>query len=481
MRKLKKKIFAIYSIITLIFFGILIKMEFATDTYSVFNFNKQEVYVQFAISGRFVTAIVFWLVKTIKISEKMTYTLSWFLAIICAILSQYKLYTIIEKDVKKKALKLINPALIIINPFSIELFLFIEKGIMWFGILMCILALENLIKYFENKKIKHIIYAITLMFIANCSYQGIIGIFVAISLVYIIKYSKDIKQFIVNNILVGAVYGIPTIMNYFIVKTIYKSSRVNGEIILQETLKKIIFHTKDMAVNMYNILPRYTFILLIVFTFGVFCCKIWKEKKNKIQILKYLYLIIGITVISILPQIVQPTNSIWFVPRTTYCFSSMYGILVLYLSINYNLKNIARYAIIAISIILIIFQLQRFIQIEKDRFALNKKDEETTINIIKEINKYEQRTGNRIEEISIYYDMKPNFTYEKIFATGDINVKCYANDWSTVAILNYYLKRNLKLKQSDENIEQQYLKQNWDKFDKKQINFEGKIIIICNY
>ena len=35
---MKKKTFILYTAITLIFFGMLIKLEYATDTYSVFNF-----------------------------------------------------------------------------------------------------------------------------------------------------------------------------------------------------------------------------------------------------------------------------------------------------------------------------------------------------------------------------------------------------------------------------------------------------------
>lgn len=185
MKKNKICFFIFYTIVTLIFFGILYKMEYATDTYSVFNFNGQQVYAQFAMSGRFITATVGKFIKTINVSEGAMYIGSYILSIICASFSQYQLYKIVKRDVKSTLLKFLIPTIIIINPFSIELFLFIEKGIMWFGILMCILALENVIKFFEantqekEKQIKYIhykyaIYALILMFIANCSYQGIV-------------------------------------------------------------------------------------------------------------------------------------------------------------------------------------------------------------------------------------------------------------------------------------------------------------------
>lgn len=491
---MKKKVLAIYAIITLVFFGILIKMEYATDTYSVFNFNKEQIFMQYAMSGRFITAVIGRLVKIVNISEQAMYIGSWLLAIVCVAFSQYKLYTIIEKDVQSKFLKLLIPILIIINPFSIELFLYIEKGIMWFGILMCVLALNNLIKFFElhynsdiinqnnkHKKYKYIIYSILLMFLANCSYQGIIGIFVAIALIYILKYSKNIKQFIINNVIVGLIYGIPTIANYLIVKILYKASRVNGDIILQESLQKIHLGTIDMFKYMYNLLPKYLFIFLILFTFSVFCSKIFKEKGRVLQFLKFLYIIAGVTLIAIVPQFVQPTSGVWFVPRTTYCFAGLYGILILYLSMKFELRNISKTVIVIASAILLILQLQKFIQIEQGRFLLNQKDEQITMQIIEQINQYEAQSGNTITELSLYQDEKPNYTYESVFATGDMNVKCYANGWSAASISNYYLKRDIKLVENDEIKAQEFLKQNWDEFNLKQIEFDKNRLIICNY
>ena len=479
---LKKRVFVFYTIISIIFFGILIKLEYATDTYSVFNFNVEQIYMQYAMLGRFITAIVGKIIKVINASEYGIYMGSWILAIICTIICQYKLYTIIKKDVKNKAIRLIIPTLIIINPFSIELFLYIEKGIMWFGILMCILALSNLINFFENQqKGKYLIYAILFIFLANCCYQGVIGLFVGIATVYILKYSKTFSRFIINNLIVGLIYGIPTVANYLIVKILFKESRVNGDIVIVESLQKIYKNTIDMFKYMHNLLPKYALIFLILFTFSVFCSKIFKEKGRFLKLLEFLYILAGVTFAAIVPQAVQPTSSIWMVPRTTYCFASLYGILILYLAMNFELKNFEKTTILIISCILIILQLQKFIQIEQGRFLLNEKDEQITSQIIQQIEQYEAQTGNIITEISVYQDNKPSYTYSGIVAIGDINVKCYVNGWSAVSILNYYLKRDIKLVENDEIEEQQFSKQNWDEFNKEQIEFKQNKLIICNY
>ena len=478
---MKKRIFIFYFVITIIFFGMLFKLEFATDTYAVFNFDKEEVFMQYAMSGRFITGIIFKILKIINVPEIIMYELSFLLAIACATLSQFILYQIIEKDVKNKWLKTLIPTLIIINPFSIELFLFIEKGIMWFGILMCILAVQQTVKFLETKQKKYTIEALLLMFIANCSYQGVVGIFLSISLVFILKYSKNIKQFIVNNFIVGVIYVIPAFLDLILVKKLYKSSRINGQVLFLNSLKVILQNTKNMYLKMYNLLPKYAFILLILFTFMAFCCKIWKGNKKILNISKFFYIIIGITFVAIVPQIFQPTNLIWFSPRSTYSFASMYGILILYLAMNYELGYIIKNLVLVISFLLLIIQMQKFITIEKDRYILNKNDKKVTMQIIEQIENYEKQTGNSINQISWYQDEKANYTYDGIFVTSDMNVKCYSSDWSTVEILKYYLKRNIRLAENNEVLADYFKNKNWDEFNIEQVMFDKRLLYLCNY
>jgi len=486
---LKKKAFIIYFFVTVFFFGMLIKLEYATDTYAVFNFDKEAVYMQYAMSGRFITGTFLKIFKMIKISEHTMYYLSYILAMFGTIFSQFVLYLIIEKDIKSKLLKIIIPTLIIINPFSIELFLFIEKGFMWLGILACVLALRNLQRYFKIKDLsqqskgdkRYLLYSLIFMFVANCLYQGVVGIFLSIALVYILKYSKNLKSFITNNVIAGVIYVLPALFNYLVVKIRFKDSRLNGQIIFLKSIEKIWYNMINMFKNMFGMLPKYTFILLILFTFVVFCSKICKEKKKLLPILKFLYIIIGVTAIAITPQIIQPTNSIWFVPRTMYCFGALYGILILFLAINCNLEIISRILIVITSIVLIIFQAQKFINIENDRFLINKKDSIVTMQIIEQINNYEKQSKNTITEISWYQDEKPNYTYEGIFATGDMNVKSYSSDWSTVEILKYYTKKNIMLVKKDEKLSADFKRKNWEEFDKSQIVFEKNRMHLCNY
>ena len=110
------------------------------------------------------------------------------------------MYNILLNDIKNKILCLLISITVIINPFSLELFMYFEKGILALSVLLNILAVEELIKVFNGEKQK-IVKVILYMLLANFSYQGVVATFVAISSVYILKYSSNIKQFIKNNII----------------------------------------------------------------------------------------------------------------------------------------------------------------------------------------------------------------------------------------------------------------------------------------
>ena len=249
----KSKIYFIIAI-TLCFFGIFIKMQYAPDTYFVFSDTSSKVLEQFYSCGRFVTGFVIdIIINVFNLKDNIIYFLSYIFAIICTILSIYRLSNLIDRDITHKNISTLLSILVIINIFSFELFIYIEKGIMMFSVLLSILAIEQVDKLLENQKIKHFFLAIIYMFIATCSYQGTIGIFIAISTIYIIKYSKTIKKFLLNNIKVASIYGIPSITNFIIVRFIASNRRVGGEIVISESIEKIIEGTKKLFINTYNI------------------------------------------------------------------------------------------------------------------------------------------------------------------------------------------------------------------------------------
>lgn len=476
----------IFTAITLIFFGTLYKMEFAVDTYATLSFTMKEFINQFASSGRFLLVFVGIIFKILNFNNKTIYILSYLMAIMCMVISLYKLYSIIKEDIGSKFLKILIPILIVLNAFSLELFLFIEKGIMLFGVTMCIFAVGEIKKWLESKNKKYLILSGIFMLLANFSYQGVVGIFVAISIIYILKYSKNIKEFVINNISVALSYGIPAIIDYLLIKICYISSRINGEIILSESLKKIYKSSKDMILNTYLMLPKYLFAILIVAICFIIIYEILSKKENTkgkvIDILKILYIIGAVIFASIAPQIMQNTESIWFVARSTYSYASLFGILVLYLFMNFkNIKNKNKNLVIILSLVLLIVQFGRFNEIETSRYKTNEMDYEITNKIVSKIQEYENQTGNKITNIALYEDKSMSYAYNGVFTTGDTNIKAYAKDWCIIYILKYYAGMDLIETNQDSEIVEKFNNQDWKVFDDNQLIFSGDTLHLCKY
>lgn len=241
-----------------------------------------------------------------------------------------------------------------------------------------------------------------------------------------------------------------------------------------------------MILNTYLMLPKYLFAILIVAICFIIIYEILSKKENTkgkvIDILKILYIIGAVLFASIAPQIMQNTESIWFVARSTYSYASLFGILVLYLFMNFkNIKNKNKNFVIILSLVLLIVQFGRFNEIETSRYKTNEMDYEITNKIVSKIQEYENQTGNKITNIALYEDKSMSYAYNGVFTTGDTNIKAYAKDWCIIYILKYYAGMDLIETSQDSEIVEKFNNQDWKFFDDNQLIFSGNTMHLCKY
>ena len=104
-----------FAMVTLLFFGVLFRMEFAVDSYATLTFSTEELIYQFAPLGRFMIILAGSLINLFQLKAETTYFLSYLLAVICMIVSLYKLYDLIQDEIKNELAKKIIPILIVLN------------------------------------------------------------------------------------------------------------------------------------------------------------------------------------------------------------------------------------------------------------------------------------------------------------------------------------------------------------------------------
>ena len=487
LEKYKKEIMNknlyIFFIIALFFFGAFSKMQFSTDTFAVIRSEPNGILNNFLYSGRIITAIFYKIFININISQNIVYLLSTIIAFIGIAISMYEIFKLLKNKIDSDILSILISTIVIINPFSIELFLYIEKGIMVLSILLCVLAVKRLIKYIEGAHNKELFISFLYMIVSLFSYQGTVAIFIVLSSVVIAVYSDNIKKFIKYNIIDILIYGIPSIINLFIIKVIFTGNRVSGRIEILEKTQKIVDGCKNMF-NTYSILPKSFFMLSIIFILSLALISIMTNKKSKIiEIFKIIYIFIMTTVFAVLPQVLLNTDSIWFVSRSTYAFASILGALEMYLVFgdNINKKQIITKILIVFNIFFLLVQVYRFSGIISDHYKLNYIDKIRTFNIVEKISEYEQNTGNNVTKISIYKDENTRYSYSELFCSGDINISSFATDWSDINAINYYNNRNFEKVDNDEFIKEKLQSRDWDIYKEEKIIIEGNIAHIYVY
>lgn len=473
---LKDKNLYIFLGITLIFFGIFILPQYATDSYLYFNVSAKELFLHLAELGRLVTA-VFWGILSFT-NYEVTYIISFIIAIITTTLSMYELNKILKKDIQNEKITILISVLVVINIFILELYMFLEKGIMMLSVLLSILAVGNIDEALKGNK-RAFGKILIEMFLANCCYQGTVGIFVALGTIYIIKNSKTIWQFIKNNIIVALGYGLPALLNLLIIKLIFKGDRLENSIPLTQKITSVIEGTRDTFTNTFEIIPHYLFLSIVILIGLVFIIKLFLEKDKKVSkilvnIFFGLYVIAAIVFATSAPQILQ--SYVYMVPRNVYPFGAMIGILLILMFQKVNVGKVLSSCVILVGIVFISIEFYNFMDITTKHYYTNLKDRDFASKITEVINDYEKNTGNTITKIVFYKQENMPTLYKYSRHNGDTNVRAFYTEWGIRGLMNRFLQREVLVTEDEKNIEYEeiFKSKEWKEyeFDKEQLIFE---------
>ena len=470
---LKDKNLYLFLAVTLIFFGIFIIKDYTIDSYIFFQETWKEPFLHFLDLGRIVTAML-WLIVSWT-NYDIFYIVSIIIAFITTTLSMYELNKILEKDISNKNITKIISIIAIINFCTLELYMFVEKGIMMLSVLMIILAIKHLDKALEGDKKSNIIILIE-MFIANCCYQGTVGLFVVFGTFYIIKHSKKIIDFIKNNVIVALLYAIPAILNYLIVKVMFNSERVTNSIPLGTKLDQISYAVKNILENTFGILPKYMFISMVILFAAIFIVKTLynKEKINmKICNIFWVFYIIIATILSaVAPQIMQ--SYVYIVPRNTYPLGALIAIIIMLLYYKYKNGKVLNIMTTTISIAFLCVLFFNFMDINIGHYYTNRKDMEIAKEIATIVENYEKESGKQITKVVLYDGGENKKTeYEGVRYIGNANTRAFYATWGVQGILDNVLHRQITIEdKKDEEIEKYFSNQNWKYFNEDQVKIK---------
>ena len=138
-------------LLCLCFFSMDVFIEYATDTYALFQNLNEVVDIMIRYNSRIIVGVVFQLWYWSGIANETFYYISYFIAIFMLVAAVFLLQKILRNMIKNEFLRIAMSFVTIANVYIIEYFMFIEKGLFIFAIFFNVAAFFYMFRFFNDK------------------------------------------------------------------------------------------------------------------------------------------------------------------------------------------------------------------------------------------------------------------------------------------------------------------------------------------
>ncbi|MCQ2548455.1 MAG: glucosyltransferase domain-containing protein [Lachnospiraceae bacterium] len=455
-------------------------------------------------NGRVVNGIIYYLFTIAELPATVVYFISYASALFFLTLSICVYGHILYKVIKNTFLSAFLAFIIIVNPFSIEYFLFIEKGLFFCAIFLCTLASYFTIRFFNTNSPKYLLDTLIALIFAVFMYQISLGLYVILCLPFVIsastlpteeannnRFLKPLTIFIKRNIILALMYGLVLGSAYFVTDTLFKSERVTSRNSFSFRVFPVLSNLIKINKDPYYHLPNNYLLLLYLLIFIYIVVVFIHSKKTYQKVFLFfslLYVTIGTTLISLAPFILGVTND--YACRTIYPFGAIWGIMIATVlkCSSYGITSAEEktaskrrlYYVFAILLFSISVNYILFRGVFIDRYKSNQTDKYICQMVGERIKEYEEETGKKITTICFYKDQSLTWGIDGAFQNGLLD-RAHAIGWSRLDSINYYLASNYAEGNPSEKYKQYFLEYNWNFYSDRQLIFEGDTLHFCVY
>lgn len=470
------------------FFGIFLQPDYATDSYAE-AYSGYSGSAHFLHDGRLITASLSFLFNTIHLNLETIGIISTVAAVLLLAISIFELAKLIKPITKDDKISYLSAFLIIINPFTIELFLYIERGIMALSILFCVFAVKYLIYSFKPYKLQPLLISVLFMLFAVFCYQGTVGLFIVLSITFSFLYPASRSQIIIiiKRILVsGIVYAVPVLCNLIFIRLFSSdTSRTNSKNInLSSNIEQIFIQLKELVTTL-GIIPWFIVFLFFVAILAVLIIYFLRRSILK-QLIRFVLLLVLVSFISIIsavaPQLFQ--SFVNLVPRSSYSFGVIFGTII-FISGFFIQKetkgSLVKNAIYMIAVVFLSVMFFRFNSIAISHYNTNAIDRARAFWVNDQIKQYERTSKQTVTYIVGVTDASPTNHYSEIDVCGSGNVSAFSRSWSDVNSINYFTNNKYKSKAANQSQLQYCKSKDWKNLHIEQLKFENDTLLMCNF
>lgn len=470
----------IYSLIgILLLFGINFRIEYATDSYYLLQ-TKGNWKHMVCSNGRLITGLFLYLAEKLHLTDVCIYTCSWCLAMMSLTAAAALLSGLLMKYHNNRVLCVGLSIITLANFFSVEYFLFLEKGFFQLGILFLICALRKVEQQLcGERETGAFLAAFVWLLLASFTYQITIGMFVILCMPFLLIYARSWGDFVKNNLRVVCIYGGCLLFQLFWTKYLFHTIRIEntaGNFDFVHNLKEVVHTFGSVTIHfawLYNM--KYLFLLLLTV---ILLYDIAALHKERYSLLKVLYLIAGTVAVSLLPYVSGITKD-WS-KRLIYPYAAIFGVLMILVLITPQVKEKIKKMALWIVGVIFVMEYICFGNVFIERYKNNQADRELVMVIGQAVREYESESGNTVNYIAVYYDQHTYYQLEGL-TTGGMTGRSMVTDWSDVNSINYYLGTDFIRKEPDEKYQAYFGSRDWYTYTPEQLIFEGDTLHMCVY
>lgn len=438
----------ITTLVVLFYFGIFFFMNYTEEAYLLFAGGWEQVSSYMKV-GSVLPGAFFAILKFIRIPSYGIYLLSYGMAIVLTVLTILECTKWLEKYTNQENMALLLSMGIVLNPWMIGGYLTLEKGFILLSIYACIKAVQLLDQKIEekDKSRKKLIKPFLWLLLVAFTTPKMMSLFVVLTILPILKYSKSLKQWLRNEGNVILFYTIPSALSYVWCKLL-QDEGLEGPIQMIENGKTFFVKFYEGIKNGFGIYPAFFLPLIGILLLALSIFFIQNKKKKKLNSYgSIIYMAIITLVFTMIPFLFRNEESIVIDEISLYAMGSMIGIFMVVFQ-----KTIKKEFLLIILILMLGGEYFAFTNSAINRFVGNYAEKQMMETINKKVSAYESTTGQAVDKIAIYRD--------------DLN----RNKDTAIGMLKYYTKRDLTITEQNDYISDRYFKsKDWKEFTEDQV------------
>lgn len=483
--KTAQRVLLLYFLIVLIFFGTFAKPDFAADTYAYAMGDFTEITNNFLRCGRIFTAGIYTLLRLAHVNINVVNFGCFIVAITSLTGALYMLRKLLQKGfIKNQLWSFLLPLIILINPFLIEYFLFIEKGIMCFCILLCVVSAYYYNNYLSYRRRNDLWKVLCLNIFATFWYQGVIGLFIILATMLTLMKAKTWRTFLKDTILSVGLYVIGPLLNVIMIKVFFADGRTGGGLDLLGAAKTV-FSSVGRMFELFGIIPSCVFWGVLIITLTLWVVYLVRNHRfSWLQLAKIGYLGLVVFLAAVAPQLALNPASVWIAPRAVYPFATIIGVilaLMMYFTPSWLNMRCSKISILTMAMVYLAVELIGFKVIILDHYSLAEIDRLRAQYIGQMITDYETDHHVEVKYITTSRDQKLTYSYPGIKTVADSNVSAFSTDWSDVTSISFWNGRDFVRRDAAPAWRDYCAHHDWHNFNLDQFKFSGETLQICLY